>query len=451
MSSTGETTKRESDSELGSNRPKSLALEWVFPESRRDSLTGSRVVGRGDECDLQIASEGSSRRHVEIRREGPIHTLRDLGSTNGTFLNGARVRHAPVARGDVLRVGNWVGLFTDDEGESKGFGELAPELLGGNELRAALSGVREAAGAGLPVLLIGATGTGKERVARAIHGFTGRSGPFQAVNCAALPVNLAEAELFGYRRGAFSGAEQDSKGHFRQAAGGTLFLDEVIELPIDVQAKLLRTVEDRQVAPLGGGQALSVDIQVVAAAQRPLEELVAEGRFREDLAARLTGFVVNLPALAERKADIPRLFERFLRVHSGGRAPALDAKLVENLCLYRWPHNVRELEMLARRLLAQFALEPVLARRHLPAEFRSATSASTIPPKALQASRRDQDLEQLVRALRACRGNVTRAAELAGFSRQRAYRLLGGRPVSEFLGAEAGGLNGHSVVPPDDE
>ena len=451
MSSPGETTRRESDSELGSSRPKQLSLGWIHPERRLDVLAGRSVLGRGEECELRIDSEGSSRRHLEIRREGPIYTLRDLASTNGTFLNGERVQHAPVAVGDVLRIGNWVGVFLEEDAGALGFGELAPGLFGGSALRAALSGLEAAARAALPVLLVGATGTGKERVARAIHGFTGRSGPFQPVNCAALPVSLAEAELFGYRRGAFSGAEQDSKGLFRQAAGGTLFLDEISELPLDVQAKLLRTVEDRQVTSLGGGPAQTVDIQLVAAAQRPLAELAAEGRFRDDLAARLTGFVVTLPTLAQRKTDVPRLFEQFLRVHSGGRPPAVDAKLVESLCLCPWRHNVRELEMLARRLLAQHALEPVLARRHLPAEFRTNSNA-TIAPQAPLASRRDHDLEQLVRALRACRGNVSRAAELSGFSRQRAYRLLGGRTVSELLAEGEGGVvNGHSFAPQDDE
>jgi transcriptional regulator of acetoin/glycerol metabolism len=445
MGTSGDTTRREQDSGHVSAEPRALALHWVHPHPRVDPLAARNVIGRGDDCDLCIASEGASRAHVEIHRQGPIYALRDLGSTNGTFLNGVSVQHAAVGRGDVLRVGAWVGVFADTDCATPGFEEIGPGLFGGHELKTALNGAREAAQHRLPILLVGATGTGKERVARAIHTYTGRAGRLQALNCAAVPENLAESELFGHQRGAFSGAERESLGHFRVASGGTLFLDEIAELPLTVQSKLLRAVEHQQITPLGSTTAVTVDVQLVSAVQRPLAELVAEGRFREDLAARLSGLVVVIPKLAERRTDVPRLFERFLARHSGGRPPALEAKLVESLCLYSWPQNVRELEMLAHRLLARHATEPTLRRSHLPAELREAGDAS--PPEGPPAAnRREHDLARLARALRECDGNVKLAAEKAGFSRQRAYRLLKHRSADELL-AEVEGAVKNGVSP----
>jgi hypothetical protein len=440
MSATGETTKREIETSRGSAQKRQLALHWVHPSPRADPLGTRSVVGRGEEAEIRIASEGASRAHVEIYRQGPIHVLRDLASTNGTFLNGERVAHAAVAVGDVLRVGSWVGVFAEGCDDAAAFGDFGLGLWGGHVLGAALAGTRDAAMHGLPILVVGATGTGKERVARAVHVYARRSGPFVAVNCAALAVNLAESELFGHVRGAFSGAASDRKGHLRSASTGTLFLDEIVELPLAIQAKLLRAVEERCVIPLGSSSALPIDVQLVSAAQQPLGELIRQGRFREDFAARLNGLQVVLPSLVERKTDVPRLFERFLYEHSGGRPPEVDAKLVERLCLHTWPQNVRELEMLARRLIARYGHERVLRRSHLPAEL---TEAGSAPPAMPLPSRRDQDLEKLTQALRSCSGNVKLAAEKAGFSRQRAYRLLGNRSASELL-AEIEDVGNHA-------
>lgn len=422
-----DTTERE-HSEVGAPASR-LALEWVWPRSRVEPLQGARLgIGRDDAAQLRLDGSGVSRHHAELYRQGPLYVIRDLGSTNGTWLAGRRIEHAPVAPGNVLRVGEWVGIFGQHTDAAAEFGELAPDLFGGPELAELLAPLRRAGSSKLPVLLIGETGTGKERFARAAHHFSGRSGPFLAVNCAALPEQLAEAELFGYRRGAFTGAERASPGYFRSAHGGTLFLDEMPELSPALQAKLLRVLEDGQVIGLGESASVSVDVRIVSASQRPLRELVAAGLVRQDLAARLNGLELRIPSLAARRADVPRLFSQFLKQQSGGRPPAVEARLIEALCLHDWPENVRELELLTRRLLAVHGHEPSLRRQHLPAELAALNedAGGSQRPSSPPQGRREHDLARLKKELESNGGNVKAAAEALGISRQRVYRLLDG-------------------------
>ena len=431
-----ETTQREDESLAGVVRPQTW-LRWVFPADHECvALAHGLAIGRDPECDVQLTGNGVSRRHLELYRQGPLFALKDLGSTNGSFLDGKRIEHAPVVPGSVLRLGDHVGIFTECAGSPGEFEEVAQGLFGGHELRVALDGVRRAAISDLSIVIIGATGTGKERVARAVHQLSGRKGPFHAINCAALPKSLAEAELFGYRKGAFTGAERASIGHFRAADRGTLFLDEIAELPLSLQSKLLRVLEERVVTPLGETEAIPIDVRVIAATQRPLTDSVAAQEFRDDLLARLDGLTVTLPALRERRADIAPLFQRFIADYSGGRPPEIDSKLVECLCLHPWPGNVRELEQLARRLLAVHGIEPLLKRSFLPDSLlaRLPQGAVSRPPAEGQVSeRRDYDVRRLAQALKQTAGNVAAAAGLVGFSRQRAYRLLDGQNPTDFV------------------
>ncbi|HVY26891.1 MAG TPA: sigma 54-interacting transcriptional regulator [Polyangiaceae bacterium] len=407
--------------------PRRLVLEWVWPRFRRDSLQGARLsIGRDESAAICLDGTGVSRNHAELYRQGPLYVIRDLGSTNGTWLGGRKVEHAPVAPGSVLRVGEWVGVFAERADDAAEFGEIAPDLFGGAELSEALVSLRHAAASTLPVLVIGETGTGKERVAKAAHYLSGRAGPFLAVNCAALPEALAEAELFGYRRGAFTGAERASPGYFRAAHGGTLFLDEMPELSLALQAKLLRVLEDGNVMSLGESSATTVDIRIVSASQRPLRELVAQGRIRQDLAARLNGLALRLPPLEQRRGDVAALFRQFIERLSGGRPPVVEARLVEALCLHDWPENVRELELVARRLLAVHGHEPGLKRHHLPAELQALNEdvASKERPSTPPRERREHDLARIKEVLAENGGNVKAAASTLGLSRQRIYRLL---------------------------
>jgi DNA-binding NtrC family response regulator len=415
-----------------------LELHWLFPPEQRQVTELDRAnltIGRGKDCELRLELASISRDHAAVYRDGPVFAVRDLGSRNGTFLNGEKLSHGALAPGDLLRLGDCVGLVTlrQPEAQASAFTQLAPDFFGAAELAAAVEPARRAAKSALPVVVVGETGTGKERVARAIHHWSGRSGPFHALNCAALPAALAEAELFGHAKGAFTGAERATDGRFRAAHLGTLLLDEAADLPASIQPKLLRLLEENEVVPLGGHRSVPIDVRIIVATQTPLGELVARGSFRQDLRARLSGVSVTLPPLRNRKSEIIPLFERFLKVHSGGRPPALEAGLVESLCLHHWPDNVRELDLLARSLLTFHGSDATLKRRFLPESIRPLARDQPSESSAWYPRRGPHDLRRLIAALKKSGGNVTTAAASLGFSRQRAYRLMLGRTVAELM------------------
>jgi len=298
-------------------------------------------------------------------------------------------------------------------------------------LQAAVAPLRQAATSNLTIVLEGETGTGKEVVTRSVHQWSGRPGPLVAVNCAALPEGLAEGELFGYRRGAFTGADRASPGFFRSAEGGTLLLDEVSDLPLPLQAKLLRVLQEGEVQPLGETRPVPVNVRIVVASQQPLMDAVRDGRFRADLLARLDGLTVRLPPLRQRKEDVPHLFSHVLREQTQGKAPAVEGDLVERLCAHDWPFNVREMVQLVRQLLTLHPGESLLGAHHLPTRIGphepNATTLSgkiLVRPSVPQPTGETVELPALVAALRAAGGNVTRAAAILGISRQRAYRLM---------------------------
>lgn len=440
-----------------------LAIQWVAPTARRTVLALSQatplVIGRQSSCAIALPGNEISRAHAEILREGALVTIRDLGSHNGVFVGGQRVTLAPLRAGDVLRLGEWVGVIlharaVEIAGEQ--FGLIAPGLYGGRVLRETLAPLERVARSDLPIAIQGETGTGKEWTARAIHQWSGRSGPFLAVNCAALPESLAEAELFGYRKGAFTGAERASLGYFRAAHGGTLLLDEIVDLHLGLQAKLLRVLEQREVVPLGEATAVPIDVRIVTAAQQSLTDAVEQGKCRADLCARLEGLPARLPPLRERVEDAPGLFQVKLAQYAN-RAQTLEGAFVERLCLYDWPFNVREVDLLARRLAVLHAGEPRLRAMHLPERLHAmghaAKAASTEGgcPEAMPAETRkrkrlnrdERDMARLLDALRRHRGNVAQAAREVEISRQRAYRLMGAgtdRTERETTGGEQAGV-----------
>ncbi len=413
-----------------------LHLMWLFPHTDEPTVRladeGERIIGRDSACAVILVGNDVSRRHAVLRSSAARCTLTDLGSRNGVRVNGRAVASAELSNGDVVRLGGWVGLVSTLPGA---FSEIAPGLLGGAKLAEAAAPLRKAAPSDLPVILQGETGTGKEVAARALHSWSGRSGPFVTVNCAALPETLAEAELFGYRRGAFTGAERASPGLFRTAQGGTLLLDEVADLPLPLQAKVLRVLEQREVLPLGESQPVAIDVRVVAACQQPLMEGVRAGRFRPDLLARLDGLTVHLPALRDRRQDVLPLFSHLLKHLGQARAPALESDLVERLCIYDWPFNVRELVFLVRRLLALHGNESILLASHLPERMRDQDKivpadrdkASAGPSTSSGSQAEPVDMPALIVALRAAGGNVTRASAMLGITRQRAYRMMEGQ------------------------
>jgi transcriptional regulator with GAF, ATPase, and Fis domain len=438
------TTDTEAATAIAEEATPALALVFVGPQASRPPFLldwtdpQPRIIGREESCALSLAGTDVSRRHASLQRgaDGEL-TLVDLDSRNGTQVNSARVRIKRVGLGDVVRLGGWVGVIADAPEQVR---EIAPGLFGGGVLRRALTPLATAAPSDLPIVLEGETGTGKEVVARAIHTWSGRSGPFVAVNCAALPEGLAEAELFGYRRGAFTGADRPSAGFFRTADGGTLLLDEIQDLPLALQAKLLRVLEQREVQPLGEPRPVPVDVRIVVAGQESLLGAVRERRFRADLLARLDGMSLRLPPLRARREDVPALFSQLWTALGGRALPSLEFDFIERLCVHDWPLNVRELVLLVRRLLVFHADDPNLRARHLPArigeELERAHSlraplASALAEKASEAAASSDHIElpELIAALRAAQGNVTRASTLLGITRQRAYRLIEGHAL----------------------
>jgi transcriptional regulator of acetoin/glycerol metabolism len=420
-----------------------LSVRWLCPGSQRRYVFLDRAkltLGRGRDVDVPLESVGVSRVHAEISRQGSVYVLSDRRSKNGTFLNGRPIQHSALSDGDVLRLGDMVGVVlrappqrADDE---RDWVEPIPSLFLGPGLHDQLEELRRFAATPLPVVLVGETGTGKDCLARATHVLSGRRGALQAVNCAALPSGLAEAELFGHKRGAFTGAVDASLGHLRAAHEGTLFLDEFGELPLLVQAKLLRALQDGSIQPLGETRSSQVDVRVIVACQEPLEALVSTGRLRADLAERLNGLALTLPPLRKRRVDIGLLFGHFLRSHSGGREPAVESRLLEKVLLRDWPGNVRELELCVKKLLLVHGHEQTLKSELLP------DSLHVVQSPGLEArpaeSRDEQDLKQLELELERSGGNLARAATKTGISRQRAYRLLKARRRTELSNEDSG-------------
>lgn len=391
--------------------------------ARRD--IGATTVERvfGTERDRLLAQDAAPRplqRGTGLpplwMRLEPGHTLRHRAARPS--------RSAPVADADWRPVDALAALDTGDA-----------------VLRAAITRARRVLDkAAIPLLLHGETGTGKDLFARALHASSGRrSQPFVAVNCAALPETLIEAELFGYRPGAFTGASrQGAPGRIREADGGTLFLDEIGDMPLAMQARLLRVLEAREVTPLGGGAAVAVDFRLVCASHRRLKDEVATGRFREDLYYRLNGLTLTLPPLRER-GDLAALVGRLLQAEAPDRSLSVDDTLMTSFARLRWPGNVRQLAHALRTAVALLDEgASVLTEAELPEDLQAelAADAAAEPDQSglacadhSAAEPSPDDLRQLtdtrIRAtLAAVGGNVSEAARRLGISRNTLYRRL---------------------------
>ncbi len=316
------------------------------------------VIGRAPSCTLALSDVEVSALHCELRATPDGVRLRDLGSTNGTIIGNVAVREAYLTGACVLVLGRTSLAF---EPESKkafidtGTDESFGNLVGASPaMRRVYQAIARVGPTPLSVLVTGETGTGKELVARALHGASDRaSGPFIVVDCGAIPASLAESVLFGHTRGSFTGATEERRGAFAEADGGTVFLDELGELPEEVQPKLLRVLAEGSVQPVGSNTRRKVDLRVVAATRRDLREDVNTERFRSDLFFRIAQVQLELPPLRDRRSDIPLLLARVCE--RAGRAVALD-RLVDLFASrfdrYDWPGNVRELTNMANVVLA---------------------------------------------------------------------------------------------------
>jgi DNA-binding NtrC family response regulator len=425
-----------------------LPPAWVF--------TGPRVyIGSDSASDLQLAVSAVSRTHAELAYDGTGWTLRDLGSRNGTLLDGSIVEQALLEPGAEIRVGDAILKFVDShadeyaayriDGVTVGGAQrrcrAGTSLVGGYQMDRIASEIERIAPTELTLMLLGESGTGKEVVARELHRFSGRTGGFSAINCAAIPGNLLESELFGYKRGAFTGAVRDKPGLVHAAHEGTLLLDEIGDMPMEAQAKLLRVLQSREVFPLGATNPERVDVRIVCATHRDLRRLQQAGAFREDLFARLNEYQLRLPPLRDRKEDIFVLLRAFL-ARQGRTDLRPSFQFMTAVLHHDWPYNVRELESCVKRCIA-LADSAELEPAQLPDSIRDAMSdygrggAARVgaPASILErpvdaghgdaAARRVPPTEEQLRSLLLhYRGNVAAVGRALGKARMQIHRWM---------------------------
>jgi DNA-binding NtrC family response regulator len=423
---------------------------------------GILLVGRAPEADLRLSDRSVSRRHARLFLDDGQVRVADLESHNGVRVNGQPLTQVHTLQpGDVVSIGEvHLVLYSEDTSAASGTSQGSPSseaadivlgertvVVADPAMKRLYELIRRLAASELPVLILGETGAGKENAAFAVHHWSRRSGqPFVAINCATIGETLAESELFGYEKGAFTGATAAKTGLLEAAAGGTVFLDEVGELPLAAQAKLLRALESRRILRVGSTKERDIDIRIVAATHRLLEKEVEAGRFRKDLFFRLGAATVVLPPLRDRPSEVGVLAERFLSAActANGREPLeLSPATLVLLSRYGWPGNVRELKNTLEYVAATVA-EAVVEPKHLPERILAALQPAPAPtapaaaaapaavapvapaveslPEAAPSSRRAPlaeelkalERERMVEALRATGGVKVRAAELIG-------------------------------------
>ncbi len=339
------------------------------------------TIGAMEDNDLVVNDETVSRYHCKIIQEDSGYLLQDLQSTNGTFINRVRVREGFLRPGSTIGLGNAEVKFhaTDEKVEivaskKERLGKMVGRHVKMRELYTVIEKISPTA---TTVVIEGETGSGKEVVAQTIHELSSRAnGPICVFDCGAVPDNLIESELFGHEKGSFTGAVMTRQGLFETSSGGTLFLDELGELPLDLQPKLLRALESREIRRVGSSKSIKVDVRIVAATNRNLEEEVRAGRFRQDLFYRLSVVRVFIPPLRERIEDIPLLVKHLLQNGAFNQRPdgslrigGVSRAAMDLLTTYRWPGNVRELVNTMERAVS-FAEGELIEPRDLPETLR---------------------------------------------------------------------------------
>jgi transcriptional regulator with GAF, ATPase, and Fis domain len=426
------------------------------------------VVGRDPANRLSIPDRLMSRRHCVVSMKNGRFCLRDLGSSNGTFVNGIPVEEHVLEHGDRIRAGDSVLMFLHAEAaapmpstaadaiddrttringgrqaegtrraSSDSAGDILAEVLAGRvalqahdmvgdspAMRLVYDRIRKLAPSDCTVLINGETGTGKELAARAIHQNSRRARrPFVAINCAALTEPLLESELFGHEKGAFTGAHSLKKGRFEIADGGTIFLDEVGELAPPLQSKVLRALQHHEFERVGGTRTVRVDVRVIAATNRDLAGEVTAGRFRQDLWYRLNVVSVTMPPLRERREDIPSLAAHFAAKYARGRSVDLSADAVSALTAHDWPGNVRELENAIERAVVLGSADRITAD-DLPEIFAELPAESEQGGAPFHDGVRDVKRRLILDAIERSGGNYTAAARLLGLNPTYLHRLL---------------------------
>jgi pSer/pThr/pTyr-binding forkhead associated (FHA) protein len=419
---------------LECGRPRAGSVRYRLSELTGVALgrgADRRAERAGTELTIRVPDKWMSSRHARIEPSFGRWVLTDTESKNGSIVDGHTTKRAVLTDGSLIELGHTLFLFFERlpiESEAPGLLELTPTEgpAGFTTLMPSwnteILRLRQIASSEIPMLIEGESGTGKEVIARAIHDQSGRGGAFVPVNCGALPENLVESELFGYKKGAFSGAQTDHPGLVRAADGGTLFLDEIGDLPSNSQAALLRILQEKEVMPVGGTRAVPIDLRVVAATHRDLDDMVAEGSFRHDLFARLAGFRVTVPTLNERRTDLGILIGALHTRVFPGDHPGFDIDAARLLLRYPWPLNVRELEQAMATAQVLAGAEPVRAE-HLPDSVRTGRPPGA--PRPVVLSETDQKVrDQVVAALREHQGNVSAVARALDKDRKQIQRWI---------------------------
>jgi DNA-binding NtrC family response regulator len=396
-------------------------------QGKSTPIDGTVTIGSDPDASLMLKDETVSRYHLELQARAEGVRVRDLQSTNGTFVSGARVDELFVVEETTLRVGKTVLRIVLEESDVETQAYDAPTFgraAGTTAAMRKLFGVlQRVAATDSTVMLLGETGTGKEMLAHAVHDASPRAkGPMVVFDCGAVAPSLLESELFGHAKGAFTGAVARRDGAFVQASGGTLFLDEVAELPLELQPKLLRALENRRVKPVGADKETEVDIRVIAATHRDLDAEVKAGRLRQDLFFRLAVVVVRVPPLRERREDIPVLVRHFLST-LGRPDFELSPELLSRLMEHPWPGNARELRNVVERALVAKDDDPLIGSTVQSGPAKG--DLTQLPFKEAKEQLIESFSREYVQALlERCGGNISEVARTAGIARNWVHHLV---------------------------
>lgn len=405
-------------------------------------------IGKKTDNDIVVSDKTVSRNHIEIQvTDDNSYLLKDLNSTNGTMINGMKVKEAFLSQGDQIEIGETkIEFQTYDENvhiEPSNKNEFADMVGKSRKMRQIFGVLERISPSQATVIIEGETGTGKELVAKAIHQHSLRKDKaFITFDCSAVAANLIESELFGHTKGSFTGAHKDRMGAFETANGGTIFLDEIGELTLDLQPKLLRALEQREIKRVGSTKAVKLDVRVISATNKNLKDEVKAGRFREDLYYRLSVVKIQVPSLRERLEDIPLIVEKLLNVARYNRkddssfyVTRVEDDALKILQRYQWPGNVRELNNILERAVS-FAEKGVIKGSHLQYVFSEVESGeeATVRLQNIDLDKPFKEAKQIViesfekeylqELLQRNNGNVSKAAREAKIDRKHLRNLL---------------------------
>ena len=398
-------------------------------------LGTSKIIGRDASAEVAIPDPKLSRKHVQFTKTGEDLLVNDLGSTNGTFINGLRI-YSPtrVFHGDEIRAGSCIinvieVLPVSEETKKEGKKTQIPDDLQEEVIIKDPCMVKIFESASLiassysSVIIMGETGVGKEVIAKHIHKSSPyRAGPFVPINCSAIPENIAESEFFGHEKGAFTGASERRIGLLESAEGGTVFLDEFTDMPLSIQAKLLRFLDDHKIRRMGGSKEINLNVRIICATNKNIENEVQKGNFRKDLYFRLSQFTIYIPPLRVRPLETVALSEYFIRrmaIRSRKNTPRLSEDAVNFLTSYSWPGNIRQLRNVVERAVVfcdEDKITEVLLMSILNEEYPDRSSIAE--PAGINEKVQDFEMKTIIEALKECGGNQSKAARKLGITRR---------------------------------